>query len=281
VIDSTAWPRVGAFSYDFDGPLDALVEAFQVNGLTAVQIGRGLLDEAKADPNRAREIRAAFEEAGIEIVGLGGYRSLVTPDETKRRANIDYLKACFAVTPLLGTSVVATETGSRNPDGEWLPSSENSTPEAWALVEEALGELLPVAEHHGAILAIEGYVNNVIATTQDLAWLLERFPTPSLQVVLDPFNFLSKELLARKEEVTGHFLRQFKSHFVIAHLKDVSPEGAEVDTPEFGAGVFPFEVLFEFLRSERPDLPLILEHLPWNHIPSAVARLHAMTRRPE
>jgi len=40
---------------------------------------------------------------------------------------------------------------------------------------------------------------------------------------------------------------------VAAHLKDVSQEGAEVDTPEFGHGIFPQQVYLEFLRDERPD----------------------------
>jgi len=40
---------------------------------------------------------------------------------------------------------------------------------------------------------------------------------------------------------------------VAAYLEDVSQEGAEVDTPEFGHGIFPQQVYLEFLRDERPD----------------------------
>jgi hypothetical protein len=32
----------------------------------------------------------------------------------------------------------------------------------------------------------------------------------------------------------------------------------------------------EFLRELRPDLPLILEHLPFEHIPAALQRVNAL-----
>ena len=49
-----------------------------------------------------------------------------------------------------------------------------------------------------------------------------------------------------------------------AHLKDVGTEGAEVETPEFGQGTFPQKRYLEFLRSRRPDLPILLERLPFD-----------------
>jgi sugar phosphate isomerase/epimerase len=65
---------------------------------------------------------------------------------------------------------------------------------------------------------------------------------------------------------------------VIAHLKDVSPEGAEVDTPEFGTGIFPQGRYLRFLKEQRPDLPLIFEHLPVEHIPAAIRRVQDLQK---
>jgi sugar phosphate isomerase/epimerase len=63
---------------------------------------------------------------------------------------------------------------------------------------------------------------------------------------------------------------------VLAHLKDVDPGGAEVATGEFGTGVFPQDVYLEFLAARRPDLPLILEHLPLEHVPDAAGRVREL-----
>jgi sugar phosphate isomerase/epimerase len=266
-------PRFGAFSYDFQrGQLDALISSFQEIGLTAVQLGQGLLDEAIDDSQLARVARQKLIDAGIELVGLAGYQSLVAPDLERRRRNIDYLARSIELAPEFGTTVVATETGTRNPDSDWLADPANSSPETWKLLYDALDELVPLAEQHGVQIALEGYVNNVLATVDDLQQILDRYDTPAIQVMLDPFNYLSADLLPAKECETRRFLTRFQDRFVIAHLKDVSALGAEVDTPMFGEGVFPFPIYVEFLRDKRPDLPVIHEHLPFDVIPAASAR---------
>lgn len=273
-----AWPRVGAFSYGFErGQLDALIEGFARQGLSAVQLGSGLLDQALEDPAARTEIRERLEANGIAIAGLAGYRNLIAPDPATRQANLAYLKHCLELAPELGTATVATETGTRHPTNDWLPDPENAGEAAWSLFYAALDELLPVAERHGVSLSLEGYVNNVVRSFADVATVLERFPTPALQIVLDPYNYLSRDLVPAAADHATDFLRRFDQHLTLAHLKDVSADGAENDTPEFGLGVFPQEIFLEYLRTRRSDLPLILEHLPFDHIPAAVERLRALT----
>jgi sugar phosphate isomerase/epimerase len=272
-----AWPRMGAFSYGFErDQLEPLIEGFARHGLSAVQLGTGLLDRALEDSAARTEIRKLLEGNGIDIAGLAGYRNLIAADPDTRRANLNYLKRCLELAPELGTSTVATESGTLHPTSDWLPVPENAGDPAWSLFYAALDELLPVAERNRVTLSLEGYVNNVVRSFEDVATVLERFPSPALQIVLDPYNYLSQELLPVAADLTSSFLQRFERHFTLAHLKDVSPEGAENDTPEFGLGVFPQDVLLRYLRARRPDLPLIFEHLPFDHIPSAVERLRAL-----
>lgn len=265
------WPVFGAFSYGYGrGEVDRLVSEFRECGLEAVQLGDGILDEALESYEAARRIGGTLEESGITVVGVAGYRNLTALDADKREANLRYIERCLEMAPFLGTSVVATETGTRSPDGDWVPSPDNFGDEAWAVFCSSIERLLTVAEQSGSILALEGYVNNVLQTQGQLAGLLERFKSPALQLVLDPFNYLSVHVLPAQERLTQDFLNRFESRFVIAHLKDVSEQGAEVDTPEIGKGVFEYKPYLEFLQTRRPDLALILEHLPMEHLPSAV-----------
>jgi len=107
-----------------------------------------------------------------------------------------------------------------------------------------------------------------------LQGVLDRLPSRHLQVVLDPYNYLSRHLLPVQERVTRDFLDRFEHRFVLAHLKDVGPGGAEDPTPELGTGIFAQRPYFEFLQQRRPDLPLILEHLPLEHVPRAKKLVH-------
>jgi sugar phosphate isomerase/epimerase len=268
------WPSLGIFSYEFGrGDWDGLAETCTRFGLRAVQLGNPLLEECLEHPDRIPEVRSRLEEAGVRIVALAGYRNLVVPDSVTRRANLVFLARCLELAPAFGTSVVATETGTRSPDGDWIDSPENWRAETWELLDEGLAELLQVAEKSGAILALEGHVKNVLRTHGQLLGLLERFPTRHLQVVLDPYNYVSHRLLAGHVRLTRDFLERFEHRFVLAHAKDVDPGGADVGTIEFGTGAFEQQSYLDFLATRRPDLPLILEHLPLDHVPDAARRV--------
>lgn len=256
--------RLGAMAHELIAKSDEreqLLFHLRRFGLTNLQLGTPLLEEVFTERERAVTWTTPLQAAGVAMIALGGYRNLVAPNETQRRENTAFLQRCLELAPRYGTAIVATETGTCNRENDWGPSPENQEKEAWELLCATLRELLPVAERHGTILALEGHVNHVINTPERLARLLEQFPTPHLQVVLDPYNYLGKDQLVHKEQVVAAFLQQFKDRFVLAHLKDVSQQGAESDTPAFGQGIFPQHLYLDFMCKERPDLPLILEHV--------------------
>ena len=85
------------------------------------------------------------------------------------------------------------------------------------------------------------------------------------------------EILPAQDRLLDEFLGRFESRFVLAHLKDVGVDGSTTTRPEFGTGIFHHAPLLEFLRTRRPDLPLVLEHLPLEHVPEAIARVDAYT----
>src|SRR4030095_16125219 len=115
--------------------------------------------------------------------------------------------------PLFGPTVVAPKTGPRHPEGDGTDSPDNWRRETWELLDDAIGELLPVAESSGAILALEASVKNVLRPASQLAVLLERFPSTQLQVLCDPYNYLSSDLIPARERVTADFLDRFEHRF--------------------------------------------------------------------
>ncbi|MBA3330152.1 MAG: sugar phosphate isomerase/epimerase [Actinobacteria bacterium] len=276
--EARPWPRLGAFSYDFGaGEEQRLAETFAKLGLEAVQLGGDLLAECLEHTERIEPIRTTLAEHGIAVVGLAGYRNLVAPHPTERAAGLVALRRCLELAPAFGTSIVTTETGTRHPGGDWTDAPENWSAEAWALLDDALETLLPTAERCGSLLALEGHVKNVLKTQGQLLGLLERFPSRRLAVVCDPYNYLSRHLVPAQERSTRDLLERFEHRFVLAHGKDVDAGGAEAGTPELGTGVFAQRPYLEFLRTRRPDLPLILEHLPLEHLPAGIRRIRGLS----
>ena len=126
------------------------------------------------------------------------------------------------------------------------------------------------------ILAVETYVGNVLKTQGQLTGLIGRFPTQHLQVVCDPYNYLSSDLMHVHERATSELLDRFEPRFVLAHLKDVSPDGAQAGTPEFGTGAFSQRPYLGFLRTRRPDLDVISEHVPLAQVPTVRRRVEEL-----
>ena len=279
IVNPFRWPRIGVFSYvldeEGDDPVGLAIEQCQQHNIETIQVGGVMLDIALQSRDAAIEVRERLAACHIEVTGIAAYRNLISPDLNKRRVNLDFLIRCHEIAPLLGTSVVATETGTLHPTSDWTGTPENWSARAWTAFDEAMKELLDVAQSTMTILALEGYVNNVLATYSQLEDVLNRYPTNHLQVMLDPYNYLSGQLLPAQERLTLDFLERFEHRFVLAHLKDVAINGAENDTPEYGLGVFSQKLYLEYLRNRRSDLVLILEHLPAAHLAAVIKRVYA------
>jgi sugar phosphate isomerase/epimerase len=274
-------PRLGIFTYEFGcGDWERMIEACRKFGLGAIQLGDPMLEDCLEEPDRIESLVGLLDGEGIAIAALAGYRNLVAPDSRRRRENIEFLSRCLELARRFGTSVVATESGTRNPDDDWQAHPDNQVPSTVALLDDALGELIDVAERNSSILALEAHVKNVLGTHAALDGVFARLPSRHLQVVLDPYNYISHHLLAAQERLTDDFLERFEHRFVLAHLKDVAPGGADESTVEFGTGVFPQKPYIEFLATRRRDLPQILEHLPLDHVPAAIRRLEALRAAP-
>jgi len=259
---AVAWPRFGGFTHELGAPWRDLAALCRELGLETVQLSRALLDECLDDPDPARA-------SGVDISSIGAYRNLIATNERERRDNLDYVSRCLELAPRIGAQAVSTHAGTRHPTHEWADVSANAGEDAWTSLLDAVELLLPAAESAGTVLALEGSVLSVLRTVSRTIELTDRFPSPHLQLVCDPYNYVSSDLLPAQERVALGFLDRFEHAFAVAHVKDVGPDGAEVSTPAVGSGVFVQQPYFEFLRTRRPDLPLILEHLTPEQIPAA------------
>jgi len=267
VSSDRRWPVFGALVRD-GGP-DEIVAALAGTEVRAVHLERASLELALDDPEGARRRLAS---GGLEVAALGGYRNLVATDAEARAEGVAFVARCLELAPRLGTWVVSTHGGSRSTEGEWVDSRDNASDGAWADLSEAVERLLPVAEEHDTVLALEGAAASVLKTPSQLLRLFDAYPSPSLQLVADPYNYFTAGLVPAQERVTHEFLELFEDRFVLVHLKDVDLSNGVTSRPEFGLGLFDQAPYLDFLRERRPDLPLIFEHLPLAHLPDVIAR---------
>ena len=146
--------HVGIMSGTFPRPsLGESLDAIVGHGLRHVQFN---LSSAHLEGPLAEQpdsvlhgIRAEIEKRDMTIAALGGEINMVHPDPEKRRQGISRMENLISACAPLGTSAIATCTGSRHPESMWRNHPDNATEEAWQVLRQTLEHLLPIAEAHG------------------------------------------------------------------------------------------------------------------------------------
>ena len=156
----------------------------------SVNIEGSLADKLAQAPMVREEIR----KRGMTISVVGGPANMVAVEEAQRDQAIDKLKLLISACGPMGTSVIATCTGSRDPDSMWHKHPDNETEQAWRVLQNTLEQVLPVAETAGVIIAFEPEVNNVVNMAQKGLRLIDEMASKSLKIVMDASNLFGRAI---------------------------------------------------------------------------------------
>ena len=197
--------QVGIMSGDIARPtLEETLDAILGHDIRHLQFNLGSLNmEGSLSDKLAKApvVRAEIEKRGMVIAALAGTVNMVHPDEEKRQEAIEYLKSLIPACDPMGTSVIATCTGSRDSESMWRWHPDNDTEEAWQMLHNTLKQVLPVAEAAGVIIAFEPEINNVASTVHKSRQLIDEMGSPNLKVVMDAANIFGKDDLSRMKEI--------------------------------------------------------------------------------
>lgn len=262
---------LGAMTHEIAGmSLEESAAAMERLGLTVIQLDprdpKIALGESLPSPQRAKEVKELFARHGITIVALAGYTNLVDPNLTRREAGLQCFEKMIELCSDFGTSYIATETGGLDPESSWLNNPLNHTQDAWEMLVPIVERLRQKAVQHGASVLIEGFVYNILSTTDKAAQLMLEIGTDGLGFVLDPFNYMQPEDFYDQEEAFARVFRTIARYSPIAHAKDAIWEGDSLETPKVGDGLADWTIYTRLLRKYKPDAPLIMEHLTFNDI---------------
>ena len=241
-----------------------------------VNVEASLADKLAQAPMVREEIR----KRGMTISAVGGPANMVAVEEAQRDQAIDKLKLLISACGPLGTSVIATCTGSRDPDSMWHKHPDNETEEAWRVLQNTLEQVLPVAEAAGVIIAFEPEVTNVVNTAQKGLRLIDEMASKSLKVVMDASNLFGEGDLPHMTEILDEAFELLGDHIAIAHGKDLDRDG-DAGHLAAGTGKLDYAHYVSLLCALPFDVPVILHGLREDQVDASVAMLrgHAASYR--
>jgi sugar phosphate isomerase/epimerase len=259
--------RIGLRAHDYGYlPPEQLADALAVFKPASIQLalakafpdapGPGALS-----PGYARSVRDALARRNITIAVLGCYINPVHPDPDARDKALRRFEEHLRFARDFDCPLVGTETGSRNPDCSWHPDTQKR--QTFDLFCSSIERLLNTAEKCGSVVAVEPVAyQHTISSLELMAEVLERFPSPGLQVIFDPVNLLP---LTGLEEEQGRFFERvfdaFGERIAAVHAKDFRMENGKKkgDLPA-GTGDLDYRALLSLLAKRKPGIDILLEN---------------------
>jgi sugar phosphate isomerase/epimerase len=286
--------QTGIFSGYFPYALEEQARKIKAIGFNTVQLDLAFKDIDFSTPDaitldKAKRVRETFRDYNLPICAISGYTNIVHPDAAERKTRVDYLKAIIRNARHFGTPYVISETGTFNPDSDWVSHPKNKTEEGFEDCRRVITELAQIAYDHGAVFLLETYVNNVIGSVEETVRIFAEVDHPGLGLLMDPTNYFEDHNIDKMDSVLKQIFDTLTDRVKIAHAKDVkraveaSEKHADIDASEAhsfrgvgsielpapGLGSLNYDYYLKRLAEKHPNIPIIIEHLDETDVPRA------------
>ncbi|MEI6949216.1 sugar phosphate isomerase/epimerase [Paraflavisolibacter sp. H34] len=286
--------QVGIFTGYFPYTLEETAKRIRDLDFNTVQLDVTFkdMDLATDQINSAqcKKIRDTFRRYNLPISCISGYTNLVHPDPEKRKANLAHLKQLIRYANELGSPYVISESGTFDPDSDWVHHPKNKLEEGYADCVEVIGDLVNFARSQGVTFLVETYVNNVIGSVEETLRLFADITDPHLGLLMDPTNYFEDHNIDQMDQTLHQIFNALSHKIKIAHAKDVKRavnghkvQMAEIDASEAhalrgvgkielpapGLGALNYDLYLQRLHKQHPNIPIIIEHLDESDVPRA------------
>lgn len=207
----------------------------------------------------ADSVRKTFARNKISIAVLGCYVNIIHPDLKLRAKNCQQFEKYLSLASSFGSALVATETGSVDPNF-------NFTKENWdsKIVEQTINEvrnLTDTAAKLGCLVGIEPGINHPIHSVGLTKRLLQEVSSPNLKIILDPAN-LVYQASDQATELVAEAIENFGESIYAFHLKDYAfKAGKKVVTP-IGTGDAAISEMVKIIADFQCEPYVILDETP-------------------
>lgn len=242
--------KIGARIHDIIHEGENLTEKLKKTDVEVVQLTLPKFVSWSESPQnysleKLKALKAAFDEAGVEIKVLSCYINPLAADAMKERVVFKkFVDYCAA----LGIGIIGTETGSAVSDLK--DYKLNLTEENYQKSKNCLKPLVEYAAQKGVFVGIETVSYFPICSAERFARLENDLKPAEIYSIFDATNLLNAENYMLQREIIEEFIKTHAKKIKVVHLKDfVLQNGIFTETALFGGGLdvkFVLEKLAEY-----------------------------------
>lgn len=229
----------------------------QERGFSGVMLGP---DPDWSDEQTAR-VGETFAAHRLAVFEVGAYTSLIHGDPAIRRRNIDAVKRKIEQAVILGSTCVATTSGTAIDLG---PHPATRTRQGWDMLLDATAEILASAPADMRF-CMEAWPPTVLYDIPAFQRFYAEANDARLGMVFDPANLVTTDNYFQTGIMIDETFDALGDRFVVAHCKDIewvagySQTALKEVVP--GRGALDYAAILRRTAAFGRELPLIIEHL--------------------
>ena len=226
--------RIGVSTYSFwhfqgvPTPIETCLEQAAEMGFDGVEILHVHMEEAakaaggQVDKPYLRKLKRLAFSLGLDLMGFSTHQGFVTPDEEKRKKNIDHTVRCLELAYELGIPTIRVNTGrwGTSKSFDELMANKGVEPrlpgytdeQGFEWVNRSFEQLIPKAEECGVVMGLENHWGLGREATGVLK-VINAIKSPWLQATLDTGNFLENVYEQIESLAPQAVLVQAKTYF--------------------------------------------------------------------
>lgn len=255
--------KIGVRAHDFGRHSEKeLPRVLKDAGFDAAQLAitkaiDGINSFNEISPQLLEDIKRSFAESNVEISVMGCYVEIGYSDRDERLRQVDTFLTGLEYAKELGVTLAGTETTNFDPD----PQYESEREKAYQSLKDSVLRMAEKAEKTGVQIGIEPVAEHTLNTAALTRRLLDEVGSDKLKVIFDPVNLILAGTANRQEEIYKEFFTAVGDEISAVHVKDVVFENGEKIWRNIGDGIVRYDVIFEWLHANKPDIALLREHV--------------------
>jgi sugar phosphate isomerase/epimerase len=219
---------------------------------------------ADASDDVVKAYERAAKEANIIIAEVGAWSNPISPDEKTRKEAQEKCRQQLRLADRIGARCCVNITGSRGEEWDG-PSAKNFTDETFDMIVETTRGIIDDVKPTRTYFTLETMPWAYPDSADSYLSLFKAIDRKQFAVHLDPVNlvcspqryFANGDLIRECFAKLGPYIKSCHGKDILLQLKLTT----HLDEVRPGLGELDYETFLREL-SKRPDVPLMLEHLP-------------------
>lgn len=211
---------LGARGHDYGkGKVKDIFTLIKQGGWSCTQLAfkklvEGVKSYEDVTPELIQEVEAAVREVPLDIAVLGTYVDLGAVDDNKRRNAVNEFISQIPVCKALQAPCMGSETSAMMQPGATHADAKRA-------LLRSLEEIMPVAEEHGVIVALEPVYAGTMNSVETTREVLDSIQSPNLKIILDMANLMGPEWVEKQDVLYGRAVESWGDLIMAIHFKGV------------------------------------------------------------